>query len=213
MGSPPRLPRHEIRGHPGRVWFSVRQARVNAATNNPPPAKVGRRRHGWLYAAEGVLFILLLLGVHSWQTRELPTGQAMALEGTLLNGQSASLNALRGRPVLVHFWATWCPVCKLEQDNINAIAQDHQVFSIAMQSGVDQAVREHMTQNHLTFPVINDADGRLAQRWGIRGVPTSFILDATGHIRFVEVGYTTEAGLRLRLALAVGAGQTHTSAE
>ncbi len=180
---------------------------MNEETNNPPAAKAGRRRRWWLYATEVLLFILVLLGVHSWQTRELPSGPALALEGRLLNGQSASLSALRGRPVLVHFWATWCPVCTLEQDNINAIAQDHQVFSIAMQSGADKVVLEHMTQNHLTFPVINDADGVLAQRWGIRGVPTSFILDGLGHIRFTEVGYTTEAGLRLRLALADRAGR------
>ncbi len=184
-----------------------------ADAKDPPVAKTGRRRlWGW-YAAEAVLFILLLMGVHWWQTRTLPSGQAMTLEGKLLTGQHASLSALRGRPVLVHFWATWCPVCKLEQDNINAIAQDHQVFSIAMQSGADQAVLQHMAQQHLTFPVMNDADGRLAQQWGIRGVPTSFILDASGHIRFVEVGYTTELGLRLRLALAAGASLIHSTTE
>jgi peroxiredoxin len=175
---------------------------MNAETNKPAAPKAGRWRRWWVYAAEAVLFILLLAGVHTWQTRDLPAGQAMPLEGALLDGRSASLDALQGRPVLVHFWATWCPVCTLEQDNINAIAQDHQVFSIAMQSGEDTAVREHMRQRQLSFPVINDAEGVLARRWGIRGVPTSFILDGTGHIRFVEVGYTTEAGLRLRLALA-----------
>jgi peroxiredoxin len=186
--------------------------RMNEQTNNPPVPKVAGRRRLWWYIAEGLLFILLWVGVHGWQTRELPAGAAMTLEGTLLNGQGASLSALRGRPVLVHFWATWCPVCKLEQDNINAVAQDLQVLSIAMQSGTEQAVRNHMMQNHLTFPAINDADGTLARRWGIRGVPTSFIVDGTGHIRFVEVGYTTEAGLRLRLALA-GAGPAHTATE
>ena len=175
---------------------------MNAETPAPPLPKAKRRRRWWVYAAEAALFMLVLAGVHWWQTRDLPAGPAMALEGVLLDGQGAALGALRGRPVLVHFWATWCPVCTLEQDNINAIAQDHQVFSIAMQSGEDAAVREHMRKNHLSFPVINDADGVLARRWGIRGVPTSFVLDGTGHIRFVEVGYTTEAGLRLRLALA-----------
>lgn len=175
---------------------------MNAETHNPPAPKAGRRRRWRVYAAEAVLFVLVLAGVHWWQTRDLPTGPAMAMEGALLDGASAALGDLQGRPVLVHFWATWCPVCTLEQGNINAIAQDHQVFSIAMQSGEDAAVREHMRKNQLRFPVINDAEGVLARRWGIRGVPTSFILDGAGHIRFVEVGYTTEAGLRLRLALA-----------
>ena len=184
---------------------------MNETTNVASAAKAGRRRRWLIYTAEVLLFILLLLGVHRWQTRDLPTGQAMALEGTLLNGTSASLSALRGRPVLVHFWATWCPACKLEQGSINAIAQDHQVLSIAMQSGEEKTVQEHMTQQQLTFPVINDADGLLAQRWRIRGVPTSFILDATGHIRFVEVGYSTEVGLRLRLKLAADADDKRTT--
>ena len=148
---------------------------MNAETNKPAAPKAGRWRRWWVYAAEAVLFILLLAGVHAWQTRDLPAGPAMPLEGALLDG----------RP------------CKASSE-----AQDHQVFSIAMQSGEDTAVREHMRQRQLSFPVINDAEGVLARRWGIRGVPTSFILDGTGHIRFVEVGYTTEAGLRLRLALA-----------
>jgi thiol-disulfide isomerase/thioredoxin len=188
---------------------------MNEAANDPRASRSGRRRRWLIYAAEVLLFILVLAGVHGWQTRDLPTGPAMALEGTLLDGRSASLSALRGRPVLVHFWATWCPVCKLEQDNINAIALDQVVISIAMQSGADKEVLDHMTQQQLTFPVINDADGALARRWGIRGVPTSFILDGTGHIRFVEVGYTTEAGLRLRLALAgaLGKRQSHTFSE
>ncbi len=54
----------------------------------------------------------------------------------------------------------------------------------------------------VSFPVLNDPDGAIAAHWGVRGVPASFIVDGAGQIRFVEVGYTTEIGLRLRLWLA-----------
>lgn len=174
--------------------------------NNAPAAAKSKPRRAWIYIAEAVLFVLLLVGLHAWQTRGLPAGPAMGLEDTSLGGQPISLSALRGRPVLVHFWATWCPVCRLEQGTINRLARDYQVLSVAMQSGADAEVREYMQQHHLNFPVLNDDDGVHAARWRIRGVPTSFILDATGRIRFVEAGYTTEAGLRLRLALAARPG-------
>jgi thiol-disulfide isomerase/thioredoxin len=165
-------------------------------------ATTGRRRRWLAYAAEAALVVLLLVGVHLWQTRDLPSGVVLPLDGALLDGGTVSLRAFRGQPVLVHFWATWCPVCKMEQESINAIARDHTVISIAMQSGSAADVAAHLARNRLVFPVVNDPDGIIAQRWNIRGVPTSFIIDAEGGIRFVEAGYTTEAGLRLRLMLA-----------
>ena len=168
-------------------------------TSGPPPQ---RGRRWWRYAGEALLLVVLLIGVHSWQIRDLPTGLAPPLEGVLLNGDAMTLTGLRGQPVLVHFWATWCPVCKLEQGSIAALARDHHVISIAMQSGSKEEVLDHLKRNGLTFPVINDPDATQARRWNVRGVPTSFVIDRAGGIRFIEVGYTTEVGLRVRLWLA-----------
>ena len=161
-----------------------------------------RHRRWWRYAGEALLLVLLLIGMHSWQIRDLPVGPAPPLEDVLLNGDPITLAALRGQPVLVHFWATWCPVCKLEQGSIATLARDHYVISIAMQSGSKAEVLNHLKHNDLAFPVINDPDAAQAQRWRVRAVPTSFIIDGAGGIRFIEVGYTTEVGLRLRLWLA-----------
>ena len=171
---------------------------MNETSVTPPP----RGRRWWRYAGEALLLVLLLFGVHSWQIRDLPTGPAPPLEDVLLNGDAVTLNDLRGQPVLVHFWATWCPVCKLEEGSIATLARDHHVISVAMQSGSKQEVLDHLRRNGVTFPVINDPDAVQAQRWQVRAVPTSFIIDRAGGIRFIEVGYTTEIGLRLRLWLA-----------
>jgi len=73
---------------------------------------------------------------------------------------------------------------------------------VAMQSGSDDEVAQYMQKEALSFPVLNDPEGVLAAQWGVRGVPASFIVDTAGRIRFVEVGYTTGIGLRLRLWLA-----------
>ena len=86
---------------------------------------------------------------------------------------------------------------------INSIAQDHpNTITVAMQSGSDAKVTRHLVAQGLRFPVVNDADGRLAAAWGVHAVPASFIIGPDGQIRFVEVGYTTGLGLRLRLWLA-----------
>jgi len=71
-----------------------------------------------------------------------------------------------------------------------------------MQSGEAEEVIAFMRQEKLQFPVINDPDGMLAQRFGVRAVPSSFIIDRNNNIVFRETGFTTGIGLRLRLWLA-----------
>jgi peroxiredoxin len=150
-------------------------------------------------AVNVALMVLVVLGVRLWQQRDIPT-VASALHGVTLQGQQYSRPA---RPLLVHFWASWCPVCRAEQSSIDALANDHlNIITVAMQSGNAATVSRFISDQSLSFPVINDPDGSLARAWGVHAVPASFIVDADGKIRFVEVGYTTNLGLRLRLWLA-----------
>jgi len=146
--------------------------------------------------------LALLFALRTWQQWGIAAGTAPALEGVLLDGRVVSLTEFRGRPVLVHFWASWCPVCALEEKSIDAIAGDHPVITVAMQSGSDAEVSRYLAEKELDFPVLNDPHGAHAARWGVRAVPASFIIDPDGRIRFTEVGYTTAIGLRLRLWLA-----------
>jgi thiol-disulfide isomerase/thioredoxin len=150
-----------------------------------------------------LLFAAIFGGIRMWQHRDLPSGPAPALRGVTLAGLPYALPAHPDKPVLVHFWATWCPVCRAEQDSIAAIAQDHpDMITVAMQSGAPEAVSRHMREQGISFSVVNDPDGTLASAWGVHAVPASFIIAPDGHISFVEVGYTTGIGLKLRLWLA-----------
>ena len=158
---------------------------------------VRRRALRWLLQAAVLTGVLLAL--HAYQTRGLTEGTAPELQGRLLDGTPVSLHALRGRPVLLHFWATWCPVCALQQTAIHRIARDHTVLTVALDSAPEHYLREWMRDKRVSYPVMRDADGALAGGFGVRGVPTSVVIDARGEIRFLEVGYTTEAGLRMRL--------------
>jgi thiol-disulfide isomerase/thioredoxin len=164
-----------------------------------------RPRHKWQRVLLEILIMLaLVLGVRAYMQIGTASGPAPALTEVMLDGHPVSLAGLRGEPVLVHFWASWCPICRAEEGNIAAVARHHRVLTVAMQSGDAAAVRRYMQERGWQVPTIVDASGALARTYGVRGTPTSFIIDGQGQIRFVEIGYTTEWGLRARLWLAGG---------
>ena len=154
-------------------------------------------------AIDLLLLVVVMAGIRAWQQRDIVSGAAPVLQGTTVTGQAYRLPSRPAQPVLVHFWATWCPVCRAEQSSIVAIAQDHpEVVTVAMRSGKPEEVALYMREQGISIPVLNDADGAISDAWGVRAVPASFIISPDGQIRFVEVGYTTGLGLRLRLWLA-----------
>lgn len=163
----------------------------------------GRRKKWRSHAINLLLFALVIAGIRFWQQRDMVTGTAPQLQGATLAGQHYLLPSHPGHPVLVHFWASWCPVCRAEQSSIAAIAQDDaSVITVAMQSGTPEQVTSYMREQGIDFPVLNDPDGSIARIWGVHAVPVSFIIGPDGSVKFVEVGYTTEIGLRIRRWLA-----------
>ena len=153
------------------------------------------------YVIEALVFVILIAGIRAWQQRDMVSGNAPELQGITLAGVPYVLPAHPGKPVLVHFWATWCPVCRLEQDSIASIAADWPTITIATTSGSAEEVSGYLLEDGLTMPVLLDENGAIARRWGVQGVPATFIVDGDNHIRYAGMGYATEVGLRLRLWL------------
>ncbi len=149
-----------------------------------------------------VLFLVIMQGANWWKTQNAPSGNLSEFTGKLMDGSTFTIAQFAGKPVLFHFWATWCPVCELGNTNVQSISQDYPVISIASWSEGETEVKAYMREKRLTYPVILDNSGRLAQSFSLKGVPASFILDPNGEIKFVESGYSTEAGLRFRLWLS-----------
>jgi peroxiredoxin len=162
-------------------------------------ATSGQKKYWMRWIVEGAVLIVVFLALHLYQARGTVSGQAPEIRGQLLGGTPVSLGEFRGQPVLLQFWASWCPVCSMEQSSIQSIAQDHAVLSIALDDGSADEIRRWMASKGVSYRVILDPSGHISSRFGVKGVPTSMIIDASGEIRFVEVGYTTETGLRLRL--------------
>jgi thiol-disulfide isomerase/thioredoxin len=128
---------------------------------------------------------------------ELGKTQLPKIEAHLIDGITYQMQ--EGKPIILHFWATSCPACKLEAPNIEAVSKKYEVLSIAVNSGSNEDIRAYMDNNGLSFNVLNDQEGRWSTAYKIEAFPTTFIYDAKGKLRFTEVGYTTTAGLMARL--------------
>lgn len=147
------------------------------------------------------IIFVFSIAVNLYKTWDVVRGPAPFFNETTITGMPVNL-ADTDKPVLVHFWATWCPICSIEHGSIQSIAEDHTVISVAMNSGNDHELREFMREKGLDYQVVADKDGELASRWSVSGVPSSFILTPDGKINFIEIGYTSEIGLRTRLWLS-----------
>ncbi|MDO5693350.1 MAG: protein disulfide oxidoreductase [Pseudomonadota bacterium] len=175
------------------------------------PGKLMRRVRGdrslWR-ARLGTLGMVLavFLTTHLWQTRHVPSGPApefSALAVSARDGAVLSLAQWRaahpGRPVALHFWAEWCPICKVEEHSVSRVSRDWPVLTVAMQSGDVAAVRRVLARRSLSWATVIDPDGTLAARYGFRAVPAFVVIGGDGRIRATSVGYTSEIGMRLRL--------------
>jgi len=124
-----------------------------------------------------------------------------------LDGQGVTLSELRGRPVMLNFWATWCPPCRAEMPWLEQIYEEWtgkppSVVMLTVNNGESPSrVRGFMETYNLSLPVLLDTDERVAGRYGIRYIPTTFFIDEDGIIQQKVVGAFTgkdaiEEGLR-----------------
>ena len=107
-------------------------------------------------------------------------------------GGSASLSAYAGQVVLVDFWATWCEPCRLSFPQYQELASRHGkdlVIVAISEDDEDQGIDRFIEETGASFPVAWDGDKSLAQRYRISTMPTLFIIDKNGLIRYVHTGF------------------------
>ena len=106
------------------------------------------------------------------------------------------------KPLIIYFWATWCPICKFQSPNIQKLTKDYEVITIATDSGSKKAIKKYMQKKSLSFKVVDDSDGYYARKFNIKVFPTTFIYDKKQNLEFSEVGYTSTIGLYARMILS-----------
>jgi len=102
-----------------------------------------------------------------------------------LQGKTWSLKELRGKVVLVNFWATWCPPCRSEMPDLDALYQQFkdQGFVVLAISDEDVAkVQPYIEQYHYTYPILLDPGRKVHQAYNIEGIPKSFVYDREGKL-------------------------------
>jgi thiol-disulfide isomerase/thioredoxin len=115
------------------------------------------------------------------------------------SGAGFSLSGLRGRVVLVNFWATWCEPCVTEMPSLEQLrarlAPRLEVVGVNYQEGAAR-INAFIQRAAIAFPIVRDTDGAVAKAWGARIFPSSYLVDRAGDVRFVLVGgadWTSEA--------------------
>ena len=105
----------------------------------------------------------------------------------LIDGTPLSLQQLRGKVVLVNFWATWCEPCITEMPSLQRLreqlaADGFEVLAVNYQEGPAR-ISSFVQKLNLTLPIVRDTDGSIARSWGARVFPASYLVDRNGNIR------------------------------
>jgi thiol-disulfide isomerase/thioredoxin len=163
------------------------------------------------------LFLLVLIGVHLWQTKDFQTsGLPKALSETSFvlvelgqEPRAIHLNDLikelrekePSKPLALYLWAEWCSICKIQESSLQSLHQDHSVITVAVQSGGPEKVSQVLQDRSLSLRTLVDPSGQWLSELGLRAVPSFMVITERNELDWVTVGYTTELGMRARLWL------------
>ena len=139
-----------------------------------------------------VILCTALVAVVIWTPRKVvPDFRVMTLDGRPLQ-----LSALKGKVVIVDFWATWCPPCVAEVPNLNELYSQYkdkgfEIIAISLDEGGEDPLRSFVTTHAVTYPVVL-GDYRTVHLFGLEGrvvLPTTYLIDKKGRIARRYIGY------------------------
>lgn len=150
-----------------------------------------------------VMLPAILIGlsvIDAWSMGSRPPATGMPASNfslTDLSGKTRALSDYHGQIVLLNFWATWCKPCTTEMPAMQTIYErlrDRGFVVLAINELEDEAkVREHIKVYSHTFPVLLDKDNRVANQYGVFGLPVSVFIDEQGIVReYIKGGLLTE---------------------
>lgn len=118
-----------------------------------------------------------------------------------LSGKKISLAALKGKVVVVDFWASWCAPCKEEMPVLESLYKrfkDSGLMIVGVSVDNEAAnAKKFLTGVKVSFPIVHDAGHVVADKFKPPRMPTSYVIDKTGKVRFVHAGFRKEDGKKL----------------
>jgi cytochrome c biogenesis protein CcmG, thiol:disulfide interchange protein DsbE len=139
-------------------------------------------------------------------------GRAPEFSFVSFDGDTIRSEALRGRVVVLNFWATWCGPCKLEMPSLQALSEDMDpedviVLGLATDVGRAGPIRAFLRERSISYPVGRATVAHRQAFGGIRGIPTTFLIDREGVVRHRVVGYFAPPAMRAAVSRLVEEGR------
>jgi peroxiredoxin len=179
-----------------------------------------------LLSARATALLLAFAAFTVWVTWRAKTIESLALERNApsplvgkpapgfklesLEGRTVSLDEYRGKTVVVSFWASWCGPCRLEMPGLAKLyaknhnsGSDFEILAVSIETTKDAAGAAARSMK-IPFPVLLDADHRLADSYHVEAIPMLFVVDKSGKVLYSHLGF--QAGSDMLLAQQLGIG-------
>ncbi|MFC4618605.1 peroxiredoxin family protein [Camelliibacillus cellulosilyticus] len=113
-------------------------------------------------------------------------------------GKTVNLSDFRGKNVIINFWASWCPPCRAEIPELESYYQSHKnkaftilAVDVTSTEATVSGVKSFVQKNHMSYPVVLDAEGDVSSAYGVMSLPTSYFIDSKGIIKYKVIGAMT----------------------
>lgn len=170
----------------------------------------------------GAALLVLSVVVGAWSAerqKEGPGGERSAIQIgdeapafslPAADGGTVDLRELRGTPVLVNFWATWCLPCRLEEPALARAERQHghalEILAVNQGEPAD-VVAAYARERGLAYRVLVDPDGEVGRAYGLIGMPTTIWVDAQGRLAHVDHGVLTDERIERQVEALAGGGR------
>ena len=124
------------------------------------------------------------------------------------NGRNVRLSDMKGKPVVINFWASWCPPCRAEmphfEEAYNQLGGEVQFMMVNLTAGSEtKAIADRYIENGgFTFPIFYDMTGEAAGQYNVRAIPTTVFVDADGNLAGISTGMLNKASLMQGIEMA-----------
>ncbi|MBI4655022.1 MAG: redoxin domain-containing protein [Nitrospirae bacterium] len=131
-------------------------------------------------------------GFSPWETEGLVNRKAPQFTAKNLSGENVSLSSFEGKPILLNFWATWCHYCREERPSLNSIYKEYKGRGLTIVTvSIDRSpeiVKTYLKKMPMDFIILHDNNKEASQIYGVYSVPTSFLIDRKGIIKYKFMG-------------------------